>query len=71
MLKPALRRLWRDTGTLQLGVDPERAVVLADVDPSAAQVLECLDGTRDTAGVLAHAATVGCEPDRTRRLLDL
>ena len=62
MLKPALRRVWRDTATVQLGVDPETAVLLADVDREAAQVLDLLDGTRDTSEVLSHAASLGCDP---------
>ena len=32
LLKPALRRLWRDPATLQLGIDPRHAVVLGGVD---------------------------------------
>ena len=31
-LKPALRRVWRDGSTLQLGVDPRRAVVIGGLD---------------------------------------
>lgn len=71
MLKPALRRIWRDQTTLQLGVDPELAVVIADLDRPSAQLLESLDGTRDTDGVLARARAIGVEPPRARRLLEL
>lgn len=71
MLKPALRRLWRDAATVQLGVDPERAVVLSGVDGAAAAVLALLDGSRDRAGVLAAAAAAGVQPESAAGLLDL
>lgn len=71
MLKPALRRLWRDAVTVQLGVDPEMAVVLSGVDAAAATVLGLLDGTRDEAGVLAGAAAAGVQPESAARLLHL
>ena len=71
MLKPALRRLWRDAATVQLGVDPERAVVLGGVDGPAATVLDLLDGSRDWAGVLAAAAAAGVHPSSTASLLEL
>lgn len=44
-LKPALSRLWRDETTLQLGVDPARAVVLTDLSPGDRTFLNRLDGT--------------------------
>lgn len=71
MLKPALRRLWRDAGTVQLGIDPERAVVLSGVDGAASTVLGLLDGSRDRAGVLADAAAAGVHPASAEGLLDL
>jgi len=71
MLKPALRRLWRDAATVQLGVDPERAVVLSGIDGPAATVLGLLDGSRDWAGVLAGAAAAGVQPESAAALLDL
>lgn len=71
MLKPGLRRLWRGVGTVQLGLDPERAVVLSGVDGAAAMVLGLLDGSRDTDGVLAAAAAAGVHPASTAGLLDL
>lgn len=71
MLKPALRRLWRDAGTVQLGLDPERAVVLSGVDGAAATVLDLLDGTRDRDGLLAAAVAAGVDPGSAEELLDL
>jgi bacteriocin biosynthesis cyclodehydratase domain-containing protein len=47
-----LARLWRDRHTLQLGVEPGRAVLLEVADPRAARLLDLLDGTRSERGVL-------------------
>ena len=71
LLKPALRRIWRDTATLQIGLDPERAVVIAGLDPPAVRLVESLDGTRDLRGVLERARTGGVEEQRARELLEL
>jgi hypothetical protein len=71
MISPALRRLWRDRETLQLGRPPGRSVVLAGVDPGARATLALLDGTRDAVQVLSEATAVGCPPERAAALLDL
>lgn len=49
LLKATHRPLWRDGRTLQLGVDPDRALVLADVEPATARLLHELAGDRRTA----------------------
>ncbi|HVM26717.1 MAG TPA: hypothetical protein VM433_03485 [Mycobacteriales bacterium] len=71
MLPPALRRLWRDRETLQLGRPPGPSAVLAGIDPSARAALALLDGTRDTTQVVSEARTAGCPPDRATALLEL
>ncbi|SHN32845.1 TOMM precursor leader peptide-binding protein [Cryptosporangium aurantiacum] len=53
LLLPTLSRLWRDATTLQLGADPERAVVLTAVDPGVAAFLISLDGRRSLRDVVA------------------
>lgn len=53
-LKPALRRLDRDERTLQLGVHPIRAVVLADLEPIMRRFVESLDGTRTLDELIAR-----------------
>lgn len=69
-LLPGLARLWRDRHTLQLGVEPGRAVLLELANPRAAQLLDLLDGTRSERAVLANAATVRVAPAEARLLLD-
>ncbi|MET9296232.1 TOMM precursor leader peptide-binding protein [Streptomyces sp. NPDC003077] len=46
MLKPALRRGWRDRHTVRFGVAPAHAVVLGPVDTATGSFLELIDGTR-------------------------
>ncbi|MGN9766185.1 TOMM precursor leader peptide-binding protein [Micromonospora sp. SD12] len=69
-LLPGLTRLWRDRHTLQLGVEPGRAVLLEIADPRAARLLDLLDGTRSERVVLAHAVAADVAPDEARTLLD-
>lgn len=71
VLTPAIRRLWRDPETLQLGQPPGRAVVLAGIDSVVRVVLGLLDGTRDRPAVVRAAATAGCPRLRTEALLGL
>ena len=70
-LKPALRRVWRDATTLQLGVDPRQAVVISGLDQGCARLVEALDGTRDRNDVLNTAHRLGIEPARADELLRL
>ncbi|MEV6697016.1 ThiF family adenylyltransferase [Streptomyces sp. NPDC051453] len=49
ILKPALRRGWRDLNTVQFGVAPAHAVVLGPVDTATGTFLTLLDGTRGVA----------------------
>ncbi|MEV0425918.1 TOMM precursor leader peptide-binding protein [Micromonospora sp. NPDC050495] len=70
VLLPGLTLLWRDRHTLQLGVEPGRAVLLEVANPRAARLLELLDGTRSERAVLAAAAAVQVAPDEARVLLD-
>ena len=62
-MRPALKRslhpLWRDPSTLQLGVDPDVAVVVAGVDARTAALLALLDGRRDQDAVIRAAAAAG------------
>ena len=71
LLLPALRQLWRGKTSLQLGVDPARAVILDDVDASTIAVLSLLDGRRTTAEVTATATAGGHAGARVGDLLGL
>ena len=71
MINPALRRVWRDGSTLQLGTDPDRAVVIGGLDRPCAQLVERLDGTQDLAGLRAVAARLGVPAGRADHLLGL
>lgn len=71
LLTPALRRVWRDECTLQLGTDPGRALLITGLDAAAAQLVDSLDGTRDRRGVLALAAGLGLDTSRVDDLLAL
>jgi bacteriocin biosynthesis cyclodehydratase domain-containing protein len=68
-LKPALRRLWRDPTTLQLGVDPACAVVLSGLNRADAGLLDLLDGSRELAQVSVEAERRGHQPGRVESLL--
>lgn len=69
-LLPGLVRLWRDRHTLQLGLDPERAVLLEVADPAAAHLLPLLDGTRSERDILDRANALNIARDDARTLLD-
>ncbi|TDT38217.1 bacteriocin biosynthesis cyclodehydratase domain-containing protein [Streptomyces sp. BK208] len=49
MVKPALRRGWRDLNTVQFGMTPAHALTLAPVDTATGSFLELLNGTRGPA----------------------
>src|SRR5215217_3579448 len=69
LLPAALRPVWRSDGALQLGLDPDRAVVVDGIDEPTARTLLELDGTRTEAEVLSAAAGVGLDTERLGGLL--
>ncbi|HEV2088985.1 MAG TPA: hypothetical protein VGR21_11805, partial [Cryptosporangiaceae bacterium] len=69
LLLPALRRIWRDATTLQLGVDPDRAVVLSEVDPPTLTLLGLLDGNRTLDEVVGCGRDLGLAADDVRSLV--
>ena len=70
-LIPGLPRFWRNTGELQVGLDPAHAVLLRLPDPRAAGVLDLLDGRRSERLILSRAAELGVPAGETIALLDL
>jgi hypothetical protein len=69
LLPAALRPVWRSDQALQLGLDPDRAVVVDGIDEPIAKALLGLDGTRTEAEVLTGAAETGLDPDLVGDLL--
>lgn len=70
-LNPALHRVWRTDDTLQIGLDPDNALVLGGLDEPAGRWLETLDGTRTREQALDCATALGIPARTARRLLDL
>jgi bacteriocin biosynthesis cyclodehydratase domain-containing protein len=69
-LKPGLRPVWRNRDTVQIGVDPRRAVALTGMG-GARGLLGLLDGSRDRAQVLAAAGDLGIGAAAADRVLSL
>lgn len=67
-LKSGLLPVWRDRDTVQIGIDPRRAVALTGVG-QAAWVISLLDGSRDRAQVIAAAAERGIPAQTVERIL--
>ncbi|MEV4412070.1 hypothetical protein [Catellatospora sp. NPDC049609] len=68
-LLPGLRPMWRDAHTVQLGTDPEHAVVLELPHRSAARLLELLDGSRTERALLDEMTRLGMRPDDVHAVL--
>jgi len=69
-LKAGLLPLWRDRDTLQLGVDPRRAVALGGLGKAAA-VISLLDGSRDRETLISTAEAYGIPAEAASRVLGL
>ena len=67
-LKAGLLPLWRDPDTLQLGVDPRRAVAVGGLG-AAAGVISLLDGSRDRESLIAAARDHGIPAEVTSQVL--
>jgi len=69
-LKSGLLPVWRDRDTLQIGIDPRRAVALSGMS-HAAVLIGLLDGSRDRDQLIAAAAGHGVPAPTTERILTL
>jgi bacteriocin biosynthesis cyclodehydratase domain-containing protein len=69
-LKPGLLPVWRDRDTVQIGIDPRRAVALTGMR-QAAWVISLLDGSRDRAQVIAAASERGIPARTADRIIAL
>ncbi|OEV05951.1 ThiF family adenylyltransferase [Streptomyces oceani] len=70
LIKPALRRGWRDRKTVQYGVAPAHAIVLGPLDDTTAAFLDLMDGTRSMDRLRAAADHLGMPSGATDRLVD-
>ncbi|MEV5278233.1 ThiF family adenylyltransferase [Streptomyces sp. NPDC051993] len=69
MLKPALRRAWRDRQTVQFGITPAQAVVVSPVDPATGHFLELLDGTQGLPILYERARALNMGPGQVDELV--
>jgi hypothetical protein len=69
-LKPGLLTVWRNRDTVQIGIDPRRAIALTGMR-GAAVLLGLLDGSRDLAQILAAAGDVGISAEAADRVITL
>jgi hypothetical protein len=69
-LQSGLRYVWRNRDTIQIGIDPRRAVALTGVG-GAAGLFRLLDGTRNRGQVLAAAAELGISRETADRVIGL
>lgn len=70
MLKPALRRGWRDRETVRFGVAPAHARVVGPVDLATAYFIELIDGTRSVPQLVEAAAGLDVAPERARGVVE-
>lgn len=61
--------LWRDPGTVQLGLDPCHALVVEQLSPPLARLIHDLDGRRTVPELLADLVADGCPAEDTAGLL--
>ncbi|WP_306333062.1 ThiF family adenylyltransferase [Streptomyces sp. KL118A] len=69
ILKPALRRGWRDLSTVQFGVAPAHALVLGPMDTATSSFLTLLDGTRGVPLLREEGRRMGLPDGHVDRLL--
>lgn len=69
-LLPSATRLQRGRHSVQLGLAPDRALVLESHRHPPSRVLSLLDGTRSEPVVRHEASRLGVPPQETARLLD-
>lgn len=70
MVKPALRRAWRERQTVQFGITPAHAVVVGPVDTATGSFLDLLDGTRGLPLLRDEARTMGLPDGKADALVD-
>jgi len=71
VFKPALRRVWRDASTLQIGVHHARSVVVGGITAKTAQLVAAFDGAHDADALRRTARQLGLEASTVDRLLGM
>jgi hypothetical protein len=71
VVKTALRRVWRDSTTLQIGVHHERAVVVAGIGEQVGRLLAAFDGAHDRAALRTRARALGLDASIVDRLVSM
>ncbi|WP_029391383.1 ThiF family adenylyltransferase [Streptomyces xiaopingdaonensis] len=70
MIKPALRRGWRDRQTVQYGVTAAHALLLGPVDNATAALLDLFDGTRSMDQLRNEARRLGVRPEKADHIAE-
>ncbi|MFD5794509.1 TOMM precursor leader peptide-binding protein [Streptomyces diastatochromogenes] len=70
MVKPALRRGWRDLNTVQFGMTPAHAMTLGPMDTATGSFLELLNGTRALPLLHEEGRRMDLQEDHVDTLLD-
>lgn len=70
VVKPALRRAWRDLRHVQFGATSTHAVVVGPVDTATGSLLSLFDGTRGLPRLREEARAMGLPDGRVDALLD-
>jgi bacteriocin biosynthesis cyclodehydratase domain-containing protein len=63
--------VWRDPETLQIGLDPERALLVTGIETPLAEIVDSLTGLRTEDAVVTRALAKGASRTATRTLLRL
>ncbi|MGH8776930.1 MAG: ThiF family adenylyltransferase [Jiangellaceae bacterium] len=71
LVHPALTQVWRDDSTVQIGLDPARAVVVGGMGPVETTVLRAIDGVRDEAALRNAAQWAGGDAAVADRLISI
>ncbi|MFC5802414.1 ThiF family adenylyltransferase [Streptomyces formicae] len=69
MVKPALRRAWRDRQYVQFGATPAHAVVVGPVDTATGSLMSLFDGTRGLPLLREEARSMGLPEGQVDTLL--
>ncbi|MFF3614531.1 TOMM precursor leader peptide-binding protein [Streptomyces sp. NPDC002580] len=70
IVKPALRRGWRDLNTVQFGMAPAHAMVLGPMDTATGSFLDLLDGTRGLPLLREQGREMGLPDGHVDALVD-